>query len=109
MSMSSPLSGLAILSPPACHVTVLSPPPLIPSFLRISKEENDAYVASLDQEEAELEKALASSADEHARLVAAKQSQEMMLVEHLTALNISPAARGERSISLVHIPRDTAL
>merc|ERR1719411_1756436 len=60
---------------------------------RISKEENDAYVASLDQEEAELEKALASSAEEHARLVAAKQSQELMLVEHLTAINISPGSR----------------
>ena len=58
-------------------------------------------MASLDQEEAELEKALASSAEEHARLVAAKQSQEMMLVEHLTALNISPAARGERSLTLI--------
>ena len=55
-------------------------------------------MASLDQEEAELEKALASSADEHqARLVAAKQNQELMLVEHLSALNISPGSRGKSS------------
>ena len=34
-------------------------------------------------------KALATSADEHAKLVAAKQAQEMLLVEHLSNLNIS--------------------
>ena len=55
-------------------------------------------MASLDQEEAEMEKALATSADEHARLVAAKQSQELMLVEHLTAINISPGSRGKSSV-----------
>jgi len=56
---------------------------------RISKQDHDSYVASLDKEQAELEKALATSADEHAKLLAAKQAQEMLLVEHLTNLNIS--------------------
>ena len=56
-------------------------------------------MASLDQEEAEMEKALATSADEHARLLAAKQNQELMLVEHLTAINISPGSRGESSVA----------
>ena len=56
-------------------------------------------MASLDQEEAEMEKALATSADEHARLLAAKQSQELMLVEHLTAINISPGSRGKSSVA----------
>ena len=65
-----------------------------PLLARLSKEENDAYVASLDQEQAELEKALATSADEHARLVAAKQTQEMLLVEHLSSINIT-GTRGE--------------
>ena len=51
-------------------------------------------MASLDQEQAELEKALATSADEHARLVAAKQTQEMLLVEHLSSINIT-GTRGE--------------
>ena len=55
-------------------------------------------MATLDQEAADLEKALATSADEHARLLAAKQNQELMLVEHLSALNISPAARGKSSL-----------
>ena len=32
---------------------------------------------------------MATSADEHAKLVAAKQAQEMLLVEHLSNLNIS--------------------
>ena len=59
-------------------------------------------MASLDKEEAELEKALASSADEHqARLVAAKQNQELMLVEHLSALNISPGSRGKSSLATI--------
>ena len=58
-------------------------------------------MASLDQEEAELEKALASSAEEHARLVAAKQSQELMLVEHLSALNITPDIASVVNIQLV--------
>ena len=53
-------------------------------------------MASLDQEQAELEKALATSADEHARLVAAKQNQELMLVEHLSSINISGGARGKK-------------
>ena len=86
------------MSPLSCNwpLTLLLASTLISSFsVRISKEENEAYVASLDQEEAELEKALASSAEEHARLVAAKQSQELMLVEHLSALNITPGSRGE--------------
>ena len=52
-------------------------------------------MATLDQEAADLEKALATSADEHAKLVAAKQAQEMLLVEHLTNLNISTEAKGE--------------
>ena len=56
-------------------------------------------MASLDQEEAELEKALATSADEHTRLLAAKQTQELMLVEHLSALNISPGSRGKSSLA----------
>ena len=56
-------------------------------------------MASLDQEEAEMEKALATSADEHARLLAAKQNQELMLVEHLSALNISPGSRGKSSLA----------
>jgi len=56
---------------------------------RISKEDHEAYVASLNKEQADLEKALATSADEHAKLVAAKQAQEMLLVEHLSNLNIS--------------------
>merc|ERR1712209_334470 len=45
---------------------------------RISRQDHDAYVASLDKEQAELEKALATSADEHAKLLAAKQAQEML-------------------------------
>ena len=53
-------------------------------------------MASLDQEQAELEKALATSADEHARLVAAKQTQELLLVEHLSSINISAGTRGEQ-------------
>ena len=53
-------------------------------------------MATLDQEAADLEKALATSADEHAKLVAAKQAQEMLLVEHLTNLNISTEAKGEK-------------
>ena len=40
-------------------------------------------MASLDKEQADLEKALATSADEHAKLVAAKQAQELLLVEQL--------------------------
>ena len=52
-------------------------------------------MATLDQEAADLEKALATSADEHAKLVAAKQAQEMLLVEHLTNLNISTEETGE--------------
>merc|ERR1712025_164468 len=56
---------------------------------RISKEDHEAYVASLNKEQADLEKALATSAGEHAKLVAAKQAQEMLLVEHLSNLNIS--------------------
>lgn len=52
-------------------------------------------MASLDQEQAELEKALATSADEHARLVAAKQTQELLLVEHLSSINISAGSKGE--------------
>ena len=56
-------------------------------------------MASLDQEEAEMEKALATSADEHARLLAAKQNQELMLVEHLSALNISPGSRGKSALA----------
>merc|ERR1712110_1057733 len=47
---------------------------------RISKEDHEAYVATLDQEAA--------------KLVAAKQAQEMLLVEHLTNLNISTEAKG---------------
>ena len=54
-------------------------------------------MASLDQEQAELEKALATSADEHARLVAAKQTQELLLVEHLSSINISAGSKGEQS------------
>ena len=38
--------------------------------------------------------ALATSADEHAKLLAAKQAQEMLLVEHLTNLNISSESKG---------------
>merc|ERR1712012_766086 len=60
---------------------------------RISKQDHDSYVASLDKEQAELEKALATSADEHAKLLAAKQAQEMLLVEHLTNLNISSESK----------------
>ena len=87
------------MSPLSCPVILHLASTLISSFsVRISKEENEAYVASLDQEEAELEKALASSAEEHARLVAAKQSQELMLVEHLSALNITPGSRGEGDV-----------
>lgn len=56
-------------------------------------------MASLDQEAADMEKALATSADEHAKLVAAKQAQEMLLVEHLTNLNISTEAKGEKKNS----------
>ena len=52
-------------------------------------------MATLDQEAADLEQALATSADEHAKLVAAKQAQEMLLVEHLTHLNISTEETGE--------------
>merc|ERR1719410_1721471 len=48
---------------------------------RASKEDHEAYVASLDKEQADLEKALPPSADEHAKLVAAKQAQELLLVE----------------------------
>ena len=55
-------------------------------------------MASLDKEQADLEKALATSADEHTRLLAAKQTQELMLVEHLSALNISPGSRGNSSL-----------
>ena len=69
-------------------------------------------MATLDQEAADLEKALATSADEHAKLVAAKQAQEMLLVEHLTNLNISTEAKGEKKqgsvlykISRLHMKR----
>ena len=74
---------------------------LSPLF-RISKEDHEAYVATLDQEAADLEKALATSADEHAKLVAAKQAQEMLLVEHLTNLNISTEAKGETNYRSFH-------
>ena len=60
-------------------------------------------MATLDQEAADLEKALATSADEHAKLVAAKQAQEMLLVEHLTNLNISTEAKGETNYRSFHI------
>ena len=53
-------------------------------------------MASLDSEQAELEKALATSAEEHSRLVAAKQTQELLLVEHLSSINISAGHRGEQ-------------
>ena len=66
------------------------------STCRISKEDHEAYVASLDKEQADLEKALATSADEHTKLVAAKQAQEMLLVEHLTNINISAESKGEQ-------------
>ena len=55
-------------------------------------------MATLDQEAADLEKALATSADEHAKLVAAKQAQEMLLVEHLTNLNISTESKGKKNL-----------
>jgi len=61
---------------------------------RASKEDHEAYVASLDKEQADLEKALATSADEHAKLVAAKQAQELLLVEHLSHINIASDSRG---------------
>ena len=51
-------------------------------------------MASLDKEQADLEKALATSADEHAKLVAAKQAQELLLVEHLSHINIASDSRG---------------
>lgn len=49
----------------------------------------------MNKEQADLEKALASSADEHAKLLAAKQTQEKLLVEHLSHLNISPESKGK--------------
>merc|ERR1712012_519918 len=61
---------------------------------RISKEDHDAYIATLNKEQADLEKALATSADEHKKLLAAKQTQEELLVEHLTHLNINTESKG---------------
>jgi len=61
---------------------------------RISKEDHDAYIATLNKEQADLEKALATSADEHKKLLAAKQTQEKLLVEHLTHLNINTESKG---------------
>ena len=68
-------------------------------YFRISKEDHDAYIATLNKEQADLEKALATSADEHKKLLAAKQTQEKLLVEHPTHLNINTESKG-KSFSL---------
>jgi len=56
---------------------------------RISKEEHEAHVDALNQEEAELEEVIAHSLDEHKRLAVAKQNQEVLLSEHLAKVNIA--------------------
>ena len=70
---------------------------------RISKQDHDAYVASLNKEQADLEKALATSAAEHAKLLAAKQAQEMLLVEHLTNLQITPSSGSGTGLLSKHV------
>lgn len=55
---------------------------------RISKEDHDAHIAALNQEEAELEEVLAHSLDEHKRLIAAKQNQEVLMAEHFSKVNL---------------------
>ena len=73
---------------------------------RQSREEHDAHVAALGKEDKEMEevfdfpefyssllawssiKALAHSLDEHKRLVAAKQNQELLLANHFKSINL---------------------
>merc|ERR1719319_2029675 len=55
---------------------------------RQSQKDHDAHVAALGKEEAEMEQALAHSLDEHKRLVAAKQEQEMLLATHFKSINL---------------------
>jgi len=55
---------------------------------RQSREEHDAHVAALGKEDAEMEQALAHSLDEHKRLVAAKQNQELLLANHFKSINL---------------------
>ena len=62
---------------------------LMEEVARISKEEHEAHIAELNKEEAELEEVLAHSLDEHKRLVAAKQNQEILLAEHFSKVNIT--------------------
>jgi len=67
---------------------------------RISKEDHEAHVAALNKEEAELEEVLAHSLDEHKRLAAAKQNQEILLGEHFAKLNITdPSVLGTSDIA----------
>eukprot|EP00090_Calanus_glacialis_P025543 TRINITY_DN3994_c0_g1_i2.p1 TRINITY_DN3994_c0_g1~~TRINITY_DN3994_c0_g1_i2.p1 ORF type:complete len:337 (+),score=97.02 TRINITY_DN3994_c0_g1_i2:42-1013(+) len=67
---------------------------------RISKEDHEAHVAALNQEEAELEEVLAHSLDEHKRLTAAKQNQEHLLAEHFSKVNIAdPSGFGASDIA----------
>lgn len=66
---------------------------------RQSKEDHEAHVAALNQEEAELEQVLAHSLDEHKRLATEKQNQEHLLVEHFKKVNISESALGMSEIA----------
>ena len=83
-----------------------SKPALKKIVCRQSKEEHDAHVAALGKEDKEMEevfifqtstssllawssiKALAHSLDEHKRLVAAKQNQELLLANHFKSINL---------------------
>ncbi|XP_023335388.1 cilia- and flagella-associated protein 36 [Eurytemora carolleeae] len=62
------------------------------TVLRHSKAEHEALVAALNDEEAELEKALAGSVDELNRLEAEKKNQEAIFVEHLKNANVTNTA-----------------
>jgi len=61
-------------------------------IVKQSKAEHEAMLAALNEEEAQLEKALASSVDEHKRLAAEKQNQEALFVEQMKKSNITDTA-----------------
>merc|ERR1712156_38059 len=64
---------------------------IMEEVVRISKEEHDEHVAALNQEEAELEQALAHSLAEHKRLATAKQTQESLRAEHVAKVSSFPS------------------
>lgn len=54
--------------------------------------EHETHVSQLNEEEAEIEKTLAGSLEEHRRLAAEKQNQEALLIEHFKRVNITDTA-----------------